>query len=278
MATGIGETLREAREERGLTLEDAAAETRIRRTHLEALEREDFDQLGGDVYVRGFIRSYARALEVDPQPLLERQRAASPEPPPDQPPPLPPHGDSLERGPRRGLSAVVAGLALLAIVGLAVWGGGERTDRVDMDRDPLAESDREDRAPDGDGDGGHGAAAPTPTPTPTAGEADERDEPGEASERAGDEQSEPTDGLRVGLEVGDREVWLQALADGEDVRAELLPPGSSATFEAESEIRLRLGDAGAVQLTVNGEPAGSPGGDGQPVWVTVDADGEVTVE
>ena len=60
--TGIGRALRAARRKRGKSLEEAGRETRIRVDYLHALEREWFDVLGSEVYVRGFLRSYARYL------------------------------------------------------------------------------------------------------------------------------------------------------------------------------------------------------------------------
>ncbi|MCZ2108766.1 MAG: helix-turn-helix domain-containing protein [Dehalococcoidia bacterium] len=68
---GIGITLHDARVRHGLTIEQAAADTRISARFLEALEGERFHELPAPVYVRGFLRSYANYLRVDPQPLLD---------------------------------------------------------------------------------------------------------------------------------------------------------------------------------------------------------------
>ncbi len=68
---GIGETLRSTREHRGLTMEQVARDTRISLRFLEALEAENFEELPAPVYVRGFLRSYANYLKIDPQPLLD---------------------------------------------------------------------------------------------------------------------------------------------------------------------------------------------------------------
>lgn len=67
---GIGDALRAARRQQGHSLGDVAADTRIRESYLAALEQDDYAGLGGAVYVRGFITSYARFLGLDPQPLL----------------------------------------------------------------------------------------------------------------------------------------------------------------------------------------------------------------
>lgn len=66
----IGELLVEQRTKAGLTIETVAAQTRVKLEYLRAIERNDFSQLPAAVFVKGFIRSYARVLELDPQPLL----------------------------------------------------------------------------------------------------------------------------------------------------------------------------------------------------------------
>lgn len=76
---GIGATLRTARESRGLSIEQAAQETRISDRFIEALEADDFDALPAPVYVRGFLRSYSNYLRVDPEPLLAALREDAPD-------------------------------------------------------------------------------------------------------------------------------------------------------------------------------------------------------
>jgi len=72
LLAGIGETLRSNRERKGLSIDQVAQDTRISPRFLEALEDEQFNELPAPVYVRGFLRSYANYLRIDPQPLLER--------------------------------------------------------------------------------------------------------------------------------------------------------------------------------------------------------------
>ena len=62
---GPGDSLRLARESRGLSLEDVARETRIRIEYLDAMERDDFRALPGDVYSRGFLRNYGSYLGLN---------------------------------------------------------------------------------------------------------------------------------------------------------------------------------------------------------------------
>lgn len=66
----IGATLREARERNGLSVATCAERTRIRSKYLTALEENRFAALPEPAYARGFLRTYAAALGVEPQRLL----------------------------------------------------------------------------------------------------------------------------------------------------------------------------------------------------------------
>ena len=81
---GVGPALRKAREHRGLTLDEAARDTKLRVDLLAALEDEDFDALLGDVYVRGALRTYAQYLGLSPDKVVAAyaRHADDPEPPP----------------------------------------------------------------------------------------------------------------------------------------------------------------------------------------------------
>jgi cytoskeleton protein RodZ len=81
--TGVGAALRKARTKRGLTLQEAARDTRIRPDILEALEDENFGRLLGDVYVRGSLRSYAQYLGLSADKVVDlyARHADEPEPP-----------------------------------------------------------------------------------------------------------------------------------------------------------------------------------------------------
>ena len=74
---GIGIALRDARVARNLSLAEVSALLRIREAHLEAIELEDFEQLPGNVYTIGFIRTYAQYLELNESDLIMRFKAAS---------------------------------------------------------------------------------------------------------------------------------------------------------------------------------------------------------
>ena len=74
MEGGVGESLRAAREARGLNLEDVEERLKIRRRFLDAIEREQWDMLPEPAYARAFLRSYAALLGLDGDELVERYR------------------------------------------------------------------------------------------------------------------------------------------------------------------------------------------------------------
>ena len=71
----LGDTLRERRMSLGISLETAENDTKIRGRLLKALEDGEYDRLPNPGYVRGYVSSYARYLELDPVPLLAMHRA-----------------------------------------------------------------------------------------------------------------------------------------------------------------------------------------------------------
>jgi transcriptional regulator with XRE-family HTH domain len=70
LADGLGEFLRRERELRHISLDDVAERTKISRRYLEAIEEGRYDRLPGETFVRGFIRSYAQSVGLDPEDTL----------------------------------------------------------------------------------------------------------------------------------------------------------------------------------------------------------------
>jgi cytoskeleton protein RodZ len=69
---GAGALLRRERESQGLNISDAARALRLSEKQITALEADDYAQLPGRTFVRGFIRNYARLMQLDPEPLMAR--------------------------------------------------------------------------------------------------------------------------------------------------------------------------------------------------------------
>lgn len=131
MDSGIGSTLREARNRRKIDLSEVEAATRIRPRYLRAMENEEWDVLPGGPYTRSFVKTYASYLGLDGERLAdEYMRSASGEgerpPRPEPAGPLPPRRSRRPLLPGRA-TAIAVSLALVAVlvaVGLAGEGGG----------------------------------------------------------------------------------------------------------------------------------------------------------
>src|SRR5580704_6116681 len=68
----LGSHLRHSRERRGMSVPELARITRIPLASLEAIEADRFDELPGEVFVRGFLRAYAQAVRIVPAEVLAR--------------------------------------------------------------------------------------------------------------------------------------------------------------------------------------------------------------
>lgn len=127
MMTPLGETLQRARLARGVTLEEAERTTRISRRYLEALENENFGLLPAPVYARGFLRTYARYLGLDPADLLPLFPVGYLDVPVLEPMPK---VTTPRTWPGSGLLAAgVVAVLLLVVVGLYAMGGSEGSSR-----------------------------------------------------------------------------------------------------------------------------------------------------
>ena len=75
MVKEIGEALRRAREERGMTLQDVHEATKIRIHYLQAIEDGKFDELPGEVYLKGFLWRYAETVGLNGQEVIDKYKA-----------------------------------------------------------------------------------------------------------------------------------------------------------------------------------------------------------
>lgn len=106
--SGLGALLRSERENRGLSHEQVAQITRLRKRFLEALENEEWENLPPSVFVKGFIKSYAKALGLDEGKLLDLYKSTVPD---NVAPPIP---ILVPKKPRKKIPLVLA-LCLIAL-------------------------------------------------------------------------------------------------------------------------------------------------------------------
>jgi len=237
----IGETLTAARENAGLSVEQVAETTRIRRTLVQAIEDDDFSPCGGDFYARGHIRTIAATVGADPKPLLaafdaDHERNSGPRATEVF------ESETGARPERRGpnwSAAMGAALVLVLVYGVAQAVSGN------SDREPTA------------GLGGTAAARPSSSGSPSAAATPS------TSTGSSEVAQAPRDRVTVVLHA--REVsWVQATtASGKELFQGNLRRGQVKTFTDRQRIKLVVGNAGAVTLTVNGTDVGTPGRLGQ---------------
>ena len=217
-----GRVLAEERSDRGLTIEQVAAATRIRPEHLSALESDVPEQLLPAVYAKGYLRTYARYLGIDPEPLVEALNAPARDTR---------HG--LELGtiasrPRLVITApaaAAAGLVLLASAfALYAWRQIESDQRPGVIVPPAQQAVT---LP---------LATPLPSPSP---------------------QPRP---IVLGVQVTDS-VWLNVIVDGKSQYSDsgkVLPAGSQVYFTG-LDIKITSGKAAATLISVDGRAMGALG-------------------
>lgn len=112
----LGSFLKRERELRALSLEELSSTTRIPLKALRKIEDDSFEDLPGAVFTRGFIRSYAKALGIDPGPLLARFDHKQPREPVE----LAPKGTAPRRSRRFGIAIAVVVLLILFTLALSI--------------------------------------------------------------------------------------------------------------------------------------------------------------
>ncbi|MFD0317639.1 helix-turn-helix domain-containing protein [Streptomyces flavalbus] len=233
----IGHTLKQARLAAGLTVDDVSAATRVRIVIVHAIEADDFAPCGGDVYARGHIRTLAKAVHLDPGPLLEQYDAdhgGRPAPTPAAPMFEAERIRPERRGPNWTAAMVAAIVAVVGFVAFTAFKG-------DADGGGSNQQVAEGGAPEQ-------STSPSPSAT-TKKPADPKPDPTESAIAAA-----PRDKVTVQVAAVDGRSWISAkdhngrlLFDG------LLEQGDSKTFQDSSKVNLVLGDAGAIELHVNGK-------------------------
>ena len=223
----IGESLAEARRQAGLTVSQVSQETRIREAIIRGIEQDDFSACGGDFYARGHIRSIAHVVGTDPVPLIReydaehgplgKLRAA------DVFEPSTPIKIRERRSPSLRMFVV---LVLLAVIGYSAY---HLISTHGKNNHPSASGTTSSSAP---------PASPTPSPTPSA-------------------SVSPTPSLTdvvINVATGQEDCWvlLTRASDGSQIYMGDVLAGTSMTWTAKEAVNIRLGNPGAIVLTVNG--------------------------
>jgi cytoskeletal protein RodZ len=222
----IGDTLAEARRQRGLTITQVSQQTRIRETIIRGIEQGDFSSCGGDFYARGHIRSIATVVGVDPAPLIREY--------------------DEEHGPPGGMRAAeifepatpikiheprpfglgkVLIVALLAVIGFATYHlvSTHGTHRSSASQTATLRP----------------VAKPKPTVTPTV---------------APTAAANPGPPVAVIKLTANQDCWVGLTnAAGQQIYQGVVPAGSSMTWREKHPVSMVVGNPLGVVLTVNGK-------------------------
>ncbi|MBP0459253.1 helix-turn-helix domain-containing protein [Streptomyces montanisoli] len=236
----IGLALRRARVAAGLTIEGVSAATRVRAPIVHAIENDDFTRSGGDVYARGHIRMIAHEVGLDPGPLVEQFDAEhGGRPAPTATPAAPLFEAERIRPERRRPNWTAAMVA--AIVAVAGF--------VGFTAFHSSGSDGSSKNTAGTEAGGPSASASSPSPTHSK----KKTPPAPAASDSAIAAA-PRDKVTVKLSAVDAKSWISAKAhNGKLLFDGILDKGQSKTFQDDKRVDLILGNAGAIELYVNGK-------------------------
>ena len=299
----LGHLLSEARTAKELTLAEVEATTRIRQKYLEALEAGDYSALPQGATGRGFLRNYARFLDLDLADVVTRYAEESGDTgqllPLDQevksrtidyrPLEVELIDDPSGAGWWRWAVGSVLALALLVAVGWALLGGRFNWAMPDWKllstlNQPLVLAKQQPTAtitstatvvavqlatataPSAPASPATRVAIPTsdllPYPTPTL-------PPTVTPTPRPTATPEVVGHIAMDMRITQRS-WMHIEVDGAVAEEALLEPGEERTWEAGQALLVRTGNAGGVNLTLNGEDLGTMGDVGQVIdrkWV-----------
>ncbi|HEX2199424.1 MAG TPA: RodZ domain-containing protein [Burkholderiales bacterium] len=266
--TGIGAELRRARESQGLAVADVAQQLKFASRQIESLENERFDRLPGPTIARGMVRNYARLLNLDPEPLIERMAPKVEPEPASRPAARFRQPVAFSDGGRRS-TLVYAGfsVAVLALVGVVAYEWHQEgaapqfvapapsvappVAEKPVEETPVAEKQIVAEAPLPAAPVPIPAEAPKPPvaqkPKPVAAAVAEPAPPAEPREATGEFH-------RIVL-VCEQESWLEVTdGTGRSLVSSLNPAGSERVVRGRGPFEIVIGNARGVRLLVDDKP------------------------
>jgi transcriptional regulator with XRE-family HTH domain len=263
----VGATLQSAREGRGLSLDELANRTKINVRLLRALESNNLEALPNGIFMRGYLRAYAREVGLDPDALVEsyvaqfepvgaaakssQQRAD--DAPPDDLVVVNGYGTfdpSAETGSEAGKAIAIALVSLAFVAYLSL---GTSRDPVVPELTPPADAIpaavHDDGIPVASRGNGDGAAvvpaSNVSVPVATAGNT-----------------------LQIEIHPTGP-CWVEATVEGEKRVYRLMNAGERETLTVQGDLMLKVGDPSAFAFSINGRPGRLSGRPGQTLSVRI---------
>ncbi len=223
-----------------MSLSDVAGNIRIRPVYLAAIEDERWGAIGAPVYIRGFLRTYARFLGLDPEEAVGAFNQTQPQPPAQASPEKAPAPEDV-RGPHRGaperrgsLTIWIASVVAVLLIAFVVYNA------LTLHRGATQTAASASTAP----------APATPGPV--------------AKVPAAPPAVRSADGASSLALVLSAPSWLRVTVDGNVSMEGTFPAGTSKTFHGKNAM-VRVGNAGGVEIYVDGKDFGKLGKSGDVV-------------
>ena len=240
----IGHVLKRTRVEKNLSLAQAEEETKIRQKYLVALENENFNVIPGRVYVKGFLRNYARYLGLNAEELVwwyEKQypseeesseQVLAPEERQGDGSFVFPRGKIMKKDKRTVPTVAMITLGLLLVFGF-IWLAHIELNKMNYVKF-QPNSNQHLKLPEKN------------LPAP------QNDDP-------------LKEGINLVLHVTDDRCWVEVMVDGKVKFTGELAANQIKTFHGQENVRVKLGNAGVVQVKVNGRDLGFLGARGEVI-------------
>ena len=241
----LGSLIAKARKDAGLSLEDLAAKTNIRIRVLSEIEKDNFSQCGGETYARGHVRNIASILKADQKEfirLYEEEQGGETRSMKDLL-----VENSVMRLPAEARKVSWKVLVLISVVSLFVVGIGQVVISNINTNDVVG-------------------AAPSASASPTAAESPSAEPSAESTFSSGT-------GVEVVINAVRAKSWLFVSdASGRTLFSGQVSRGAVKVFSSDSQLNLKVGNAGGVDLKVNGKKVEAIGVDGEVVSVSYGVD------
>jgi cytoskeletal protein RodZ len=250
----FGERLRREREMRGITLDEISESTKISHRHLESLEKEDFDELPGGIFNKGFVRAYARYLGIDEeQAVADYSSASAEEPAPPDQFPLEVHDKpNREMNPRRSLVPLVLAVIALVVVLAVLWARNrERRSEGPANAAPPTAAAGIPQAP---------SAPVEPTTEPP--QSTEVAAPATPTSSPASVAVTPSRTFVVVVKAKEP-AWVSLTADGKETWKGVMEADSKRLVRAARSVVITTGNAGGIEVSHNGHALGALGSESQ---------------
>jgi cytoskeletal protein RodZ len=241
----LGSLIAKARKDAGLSLEDLAAKTNIRISVLSEIEKDNFEHCGGETYARGHVRNIASILKVDQKEfirLYEEEQGGETRSIKDLL-----VENSVMRLPAEARKVSWKVLVMISVVSLFAVGVAQVVISNVNTNDVVS-------------------AVPSSSASPTAAESPSAEPSAQNTFSSGT-------GVEVVVDATRAKSWLFVSDDaGRVLFSGQIPRGAVKVFSSDSQLNLKVGNAGGVDLKVNGKKVEAIGMDAEVVSVSYGVD------